>query len=60
MFILTLVDLKYETSVFIWEFEMMMVLKLYFCLLFSWLHDEIHITQMKLCLIMNTDTLICI
>jgi len=60
MFILTLVDLEYETSVFIWEFEMMMVLILSFCLLFKWLPIEIHITQMKLILLMNTDTLICI
>jgi hypothetical protein len=27
MFTLTLVDLEYETSVSIWEFEMMIVLK---------------------------------
>jgi len=26
MFTLTLVDLEYETSIFIWEFEMMIVL----------------------------------
>jgi len=27
MFTLKLVDLEYETSIFIWEFEMMIVLK---------------------------------
>jgi len=39
MFTLTLVELEYETSVSIWEFEMMIVLKWYFCLSFSSLHD---------------------
>jgi len=39
MLTLTLVDIEYETSVSIWEFEMMIVLKWYFCLHFSWLHD---------------------
>jgi len=39
MFTLTLVDLEYETSVSIWEFEMMIVLKRYFCFHFSSLHD---------------------
>jgi len=34
-----LVDLENETSVSIWEFEMMIVLKLYFWLHFSSLHD---------------------
>jgi len=39
MFTLTLVDLEYDTSFSIWEFEMMIVLKWYFCLHISWLHD---------------------
>jgi len=39
MFTLTLVDLEYETSVSIWEFRMMIVLELKFCLHFSSLHD---------------------
>jgi len=39
MFTLILVDLEYETSVSIWEFEMMIVLKWLFCLHFSSLHD---------------------
>jgi len=39
MFTLKLVDLEYETSVCIWEFEKMFVLKWYFCLHFISLHD---------------------
>jgi len=39
MFKLTLVDLEYETSISIWEFEMMNVLKQYFCHHFSSLHE---------------------
>ena len=39
MFTLTFVDLKKETSISIWEFEKMNVLKYYFCLLFSSLRD---------------------
>jgi len=39
MFTLTLVDLEYETSISIWEFEMMIVLKLMFCHLFRSLHE---------------------
>jgi len=39
MFTLTLFDLVYETSVSIWEFAMMILLKWYFCLHFSLLHD---------------------
>jgi len=35
MFILTLVDLIYEKCVIIWEFETIIVLKLFFCLHFS-------------------------
>jgi len=35
MFTLTLVDLEYETSVSIWEFEIMIVQKWLFCLHFS-------------------------
>jgi len=35
MFTLTLVNLEYETSVFVWEFEMMIELKWLFCLHFS-------------------------
>jgi len=31
MFTLTLVELEYETSICIWEFEMKFVLKLEFC-----------------------------
>jgi len=38
MFTLTLVDLEYETSVSIFEFEMI-VIKWYFTLHISWLHD---------------------
>jgi len=38
MFTLTLVDLEYDTSFSNWEFEMI-VIKWYFCLHFSWLHD---------------------
>jgi len=38
MFTLILVTLEYETSVSIWEFEMMIALKWYFCLHFSSLH----------------------
>ena len=57
---LTLVELQYETSVSIWEFEMMIVLNWMFCLHFSSLHDYIHRTKMKLCLLMNSDTLVCL
>jgi len=39
MLTLTYVDIQYETSISIWEFEMMIVLKYYFCLHFSLLHD---------------------
>jgi len=39
MFPLILVEHVNETSVSIWEFEVMMVLKWYFCLHFSSLHD---------------------
>jgi len=39
MFTLTLVDFEYETSVSIWECLMMIVLKWYFCLHFSSVHD---------------------
>jgi len=39
MFTLTLVDIEYETSVCIWEFEMMIVLKWYFCFHFCSLND---------------------
>jgi len=39
MFTLTLFAIEYETSVSIWEFEMMIVLKWKFCLYFSLLHD---------------------
>ena len=60
MFTFTLVDLEYETSVSIWEFEMMIVLTWLFCLHFSSLHDYIHKTQMKLGLLMNSDTLNCL
>jgi len=60
MFTLTLVELEYETSDSIWEFEMMIVLKGYFCLHFNSLHDYIHKTQMKLSLLMNSDTLNCL
>jgi len=38
MFSLTLVELEYETSFSIWEFEMMIVLKLELCLHFNQLH----------------------
>jgi len=58
MFTLTLVDLEYETSVSIWEFEMMIVLKWYFCIHLRSLNDYIHKTQMKLSLLMKFDTLI--
>ena len=58
MFALTVVDLEYDTSVSIWEFEMMIVLIWQFCLHFTSIHDKIHKTQMKLCLLMNSDTLI--
>ena len=60
MFTSTLVDLEYETSVSIWEFEMMTVLKWQFCSHFIFLHYSIHITQMKLILLMNPDTLVCL
>ena len=60
MFTLTLVDLEYETSVSIWEFEMMIVLKRYFCLHLISLHDLIHKTQIKLSLLMNSETLTCL
>jgi len=39
MFTLTFVDLEYETSVSIWEFEMVIVLKWLFCLYFTSQHD---------------------
>jgi len=39
MFKLNLLDLEYETSVSVWEFEIMIVLKWYFCLHFTLLHD---------------------
>ena len=56
MFTLTLVDLEYETSVSLWEFEMMTVLKWYFCPHFISLYDYIHKT-MKLSLLINSGTL---
>jgi len=34
------VDFEYETSISIWKFEMIIVLKRYFCLHFSSLYDE--------------------
>jgi len=39
MFTLTLVELEYETGVSIWEFEMTIVIKRWFCLHFTSLHD---------------------
>jgi len=36
---MTFFELIYESSVSIWEFEMMIVLKWYICLHFSWLND---------------------
>jgi len=39
MFTLAYVDLECETSISIWEFELMIVLKWKFCLHFSSLHD---------------------
>jgi len=36
---LTLVDIEYQTSVSIWEFEMIIVLKWKFCFHYSSLHD---------------------
>ena len=39
MFTLTFVDLENETIFSIWEFEKKNDIKLYFCLLFSSLHD---------------------
>jgi len=39
MFTLKLVDFEYETSVSIWEFEMIIVINSYFCLHFSLIHD---------------------
>jgi len=39
MFSLTLVDLEYETSVSIWEFEMIILLKWLFYIHFSSLQD---------------------
>jgi len=57
MFTFTLVDLEYETSVSLWEFEMTIVLKWHFCLHFSSLHDYIK-KKMKLSLLMKSDTLI--
>jgi len=38
MFTLTFIDLEYETSISFSKFELMIVLKWYFCLLFSSLH----------------------
>jgi len=60
MFTLTLVDLEYEISISICEFELTMALKLFFCLHFRSLHDKINKTQMKLSLLMNSVTLICL
>jgi len=45
MFTLTLIYLEYESSVSLCEFEMMIVIKWYFCLHFSSLHDYIHKTN---------------
>jgi len=39
MFTLTLVELKYETIVSVWEFEVMIVLKWQFRIHFNSLHD---------------------
>jgi len=39
MFTLTYDDLEFESSISIWEFEMLNVLKEYFCLHFFSLHD---------------------
>ena len=60
IFTLTFVDLEYETSISISEFQLIIVLKLYFCLHYSSLHNKIHRTHMKMCLLMNSGTLICI
>jgi len=38
MFTLTFVNIENQTSISIWEFKKMNVLKYYFCLLFSSLH----------------------
>ena len=60
MFTLTLVDLEYEASCFylgIWNVDR---IKWLFCLHFISLHDLIHKTQMKLSLLLNYDTLICL
>jgi len=34
-----LIELEYETSISIWDFEMIIVVKWYLCLHFSSLHD---------------------
>jgi hypothetical protein len=60
MFTFTFVDLEYETSVSIWEFEMIIELKWSFCLHLCSLHDLIHRTQMKLRLLIKSVTLICL
>jgi len=39
MFTLTFVDLEYESSVSIWEFEMTIVIKWQYCLQFTSLND---------------------
>jgi len=39
---LTLVDLEYETSFSVWEFEMLIVLKWHFCFHFCSLHEYIN------------------
>ena len=60
MFTLTLVDVEYETSVSIWELEMMIALKLNFLPSFQLATRLNSQNTMKLNLLMNTDTLICL
>ena len=59
MFTLTFVDLENETSISIWGFEKMNVLKKYFCffLLVTRLNSQ---KKNETNLLMNSDTLNCI
>ena len=59
MFALTFVDLENETSISIWEFEMMNVLKKFFASfqLVTRLNSQ---NRNETCLFMNSNTLICI
>ena len=60
MFTLTFVDLEYETSISIWEFEKMNVHKIIFLPSFQFVTRLNSQNRNETSLLMNSDTLICI